>query len=126
MGQFLRVIPVLVGAVMLNPLVQASAQSPGVSARVAASASDIEGALRGKLCTTRAGAKFTFSRDMHYSYDGLWKNRGHYAIKDGAVTVSLDNGLVRDFAISRAGKDFYMEETAITCAAVDPDGAPSG
>jgi hypothetical protein len=92
-------------------IVQALAQSAGVSV----SADEITRAVVGKTCTTKAGAKFTFTDDGHYAYVGLWQNGGHYAVSDGAVTVLLDSGLEREFAISRKGDVYYMEETALSC-----------
>lgn len=100
----------------------AQAQVPTQSASVsigaggiAISADEITRAVVGKTCTTKAGAKFTFTDDGHYAYDGLWTNQGHYAVNDGAVTILLDSGLEREFAISRKGDVFYMEETVLSC-----------
>jgi len=76
---------------------------------------DIGQAFRGKTCTTVAGAKFTFGQNGEYSYEGLWKNAGRYSIGAGSITILLDSGLERSFAISRKGGVFYMEETAISC-----------
>ena len=98
---------------------QAPTQSANVSAGaggVAISAGEITRAVVGKTCTTKAGAKFTFTDDGHYAYDGLWTNQGHYAVNDGAVTVLFDSGLEREFAISRKENVFYMEETALSCS----------
>lgn len=91
------------------------AQTLAIPAGVPASADEITRVVVGKTCTTKAGAKFTFSNDGHYAYDGLWANRGHYSVNDGAITVLLDSGLERAFAISRKGDVFYMEETALSC-----------
>jgi hypothetical protein len=71
--------------------------------------------IKGKICTTSAGARFSFERDGQYSYEGLWKNAGRYAISDGAITILLDSGLERSFVISRKKEIFYMEKTAISC-----------
>ena len=79
------------------------------------SADEITRAVVGKTCTTKVGAKFTFTDDGHYAYDGLWSNQGHYLVNDGAVTILLDSGLEREFAISRKDNVFYMEETALSC-----------
>ncbi|MDP1753014.1 MAG: hypothetical protein Q8L22_26475 [Reyranella sp.] len=87
---------------------------------VAANADEINRALRGKACTTRMGATFTFGLDGSYAYVGLWESSGAYAISDGTVTVTLDNGLARSFAISRHGKVLYIEETALSCPTLEP------
>lgn len=79
-------------------------------------AAEIAQALRGKICTSRIGAKFTFARDGHYAYDGLWISSGHYSVHDGGVSVLFDSGLQRDFAISRREGVLRMEETVLTCA----------
>jgi hypothetical protein len=76
---------------------------------------EISDALKGMICTTKAGARFTFSGDGHYGYEGFWKNGGHYAIARGAVIVTFDSGLERSYAISRRGDVLYMENTAIVC-----------
>jgi hypothetical protein len=81
-------------------------------------ADEITRALKGKVCTSRVGATFAFAKDGHYSYDGLWTDHGHYSIHDGAVTILLDSGLEKDFAISRRGGVLHMEETAVSCAAI--------
>ncbi len=79
-------------------------------------ANEITHALKGKTCTTRGGATFSFGKDGHYAYDGMWTDHGHYSVHDGAVRVLLDSGLERDFVISRRGGVLYMEETAVSCA----------
>lgn len=71
--------------------------------------------LTGKTCTTNAGAKFTFGLDGHYSYDGLWRSAGRYSIGNGTVTVLLDSGLERSFAVSRKGNVYYLEDTSVSC-----------
>jgi hypothetical protein len=99
-------------AMILVPTIaqaQAEPESGVIRAR------EITRALRGKVCTSRVGATFTVAKDGHYAYDGLWTDHGHYSIHDGAVTVLLDSGLERDFAISRRGGILYMEETAVSC-----------
>lgn len=87
---------------------------------VAANAKEIAEALRGKICTTRVGAKFAFGLEGLYVYEGLWKQRGAYAIGDGAVTVTLDSGLERSFAISRHGSAYYIEQTQLNCRLIEP------
>lgn len=87
---------------------------------VAVGVEEIMRALRGKICTTRAGATFTFGADGRYGYDGLWKNGGRYVIGHGTLIVILDSGLERSFAISRHGNVFYMEETALYCRNAEP------
>lgn len=92
---------------------------PPVAARPegdAMRASDVARALKGKVCTTRGGATFAFGKDGHYAYDGMWTDHGHYSVHNGAVTVLLDSGLERDFAISRRDGVLYLEETAVSCA----------
>lgn len=88
---------------------------------VAATAEEIARALRGKVCTTRTGATFTFGFFGDYAYDGLWKSGGAYVIGEGIVTVTLDNGLERSFAISWHGNTLYMDGTALRC----PTSAPA-
>jgi len=78
-------------------------------------ANEITRALKGKVCTSRVGATFAFGKDGHYSYDGLWTDHGHYSIHDGAVTILLDSGLEKDFAISKRDGILFMEETAVSC-----------
>lgn len=92
-----------------------SAQSGPTRAIGAAEISDI---VRGKICVTGQGAKFTFTQDGHYAYDGLWKNSGHYSVGDGAIVVELDSGLERSFAVFRRRDGVYMENTAITCSEI--------
>jgi hypothetical protein len=77
---------------------------------------EITRALKGKVCKSRVGATFAFGKDGHYSYNGLWTDHGHYSIHDGAVTILLDSGLERDFAISRRKGILFMEGTAVSCA----------
>ena len=95
---------------------QTLADAPAVTA----SAEEIAQVLRGKVCTTRAGATFTFGPDGRYAYDGLWQNGGEYVIADGIVTVTFDSGLRRSFAISRHGNVFFMEETRLYCRTPAP------
>lgn len=71
--------------------------------------------LHGKVCTSRVGASFAFSHDGRYTYDGLWHDTGRYRVHDGAVEILFDDGLQRDFSISRRGSTLLMEETAIVC-----------
>ncbi len=82
------------------------------------SADEIERSLKGKICTTRTGATFSFSDDGHYVYDGLWRNGGHYMIKAGGVLVAFDSGLQRMFSISLRDGALYIEKTAMSCTAV--------
>lgn len=98
-------------ATLATAMTQAQAHSPGG----AMASEEISGALKGMVCTSHAGARFTFTGDGHYAYDGLWKNGGHYSISRGAVTVSFDSGLERSFSISRRGDILYMENTAVVC-----------
>jgi hypothetical protein len=71
--------------------------------------------LKGRTCTTNAGAKFAFGQDGSYAYDGLWRHAGSYSIGNGAVTVLLESGLERSFAVARKGNVYYLEDTAISC-----------
>lgn len=74
--------------------------------------------LKGNICTTSGGATFTFHSDGHYAYAGLGRTHsGHYLVGASAVTVLLDNGLGRSFAVSRKADVLYMEATAIHCQA---------
>ena len=97
---------------------QAPTQSASVSISadgIAISADEIKRSIVGKSCTTKSSATFTFTDDGHYAYRGLWENDGHYTVNDGSVTVLLDSGLEREFAISRKGDVLYMEGTALSC-----------
>jgi hypothetical protein len=80
-------------------------------------AADVAAALKGKVCTTKSGATFTFTKDGHYTYDGMWTDTGHYSVHDSAVTILLDSGLEKDFVISRRDGVLYMEQTAVRCIA---------
>jgi len=73
------------------------------------SVDEITRGLVGMVCTTRAGARFTFEIDGHYTYDGLWQNQGHYLIGKGVVKVTLDSGLERSYEITRKDGEWYME-----------------
>jgi hypothetical protein len=68
------------------------------------------------------GAKFAFGDDGQYSYEGLWKNGGHYTVGAGAITVTLNNGLERSFVISRKGNVFFTEQTALSCDQIGRSG----
>lgn len=92
-------------------ITQAVAQSPSVPIR----ADELTGALSGKVCTTAAGAKFAFSKDGHYAYEGLWTSRGHYSVGDGAIYVLLDHGLGKSFAFMKKEDVLYMERIALSC-----------
>jgi hypothetical protein len=107
--------PPLAGLIGAGAVVVAIAQALAQSGSVSISADEITRAFVGKVCTTKAGAKFTFSRDGHYAYSGLWQNGGHYRVHDHAVIVLLDSGLEREFAVSRNGNIYYLEETAVSC-----------
>jgi hypothetical protein len=72
-------------------------------------------AFQGKICTTKGGAKFMFGADGLYSYDGLWTNAGRYSVRGDVITVTLDNGLERDFAVSRKDGVLYVERSAVSC-----------
>lgn len=109
-------IAALSAVVLAFPATNSRADGPAV----AANAEEIAQALRGKTCTSRVGATFMFGHDGRYAYDGLWKNGGVYVIGQGFVTVTLDSGLERSFAISRHGEVFYMEETALRCRGGKP------
>ncbi|WP_119419750.1 hypothetical protein [Desertibaculum subflavum] len=98
-------------ATLAIAMTQARAHSPGGPM----ASEEITGALKGMVCTSHAGARFAFTGDGHYAYDGLWKNGGHYSISRGAVTVSFNSGLERSYSISRRGDVLYMENTAVVC-----------
>ncbi len=95
-------------AVAIGPL---RAHSPPVL-----SAREIIQTLKGKICTTKAGAKFIFGGDGRYSYEGLWRSEGRYSVTDNAIIVTFVSGLERSFAISRKDGVLYMEQTSIVCA----------
>jgi hypothetical protein len=76
----------------------------------------------GKICTTKGGATFTFTRDGHYALRRHVDGQRDYSARAGAVTIFLDSGLERDFAISRRDGVLYMEQTAVRCVLPDlPD-----
>lgn len=108
--------PPLAGLIGAGAMLVAIVQAPAQRASAVVSAGEIARIVVGKTCTTKAGAKFTFTDDGHYAYVGLWANQGHYEVSDGAVTILLDSGLEREFAISRKGDVLYMEETALSCS----------
>jgi hypothetical protein len=109
-------IATLSAVVLAFPGTHARADGPAI----AASADEITQTLRGRICTSKVGAAFTFGHDGRYAYDGLWKNGGEYVIDEGAVTITFDSGLKRAFAVSRHGDVFYMEETALRCPGAKP------
>lgn len=100
--------------VMTLALVTAQALAHPVSAPI--KTNELAQAFKGKMCTTKTGAKLTFGADGLYAYDGLWTNGGRYSVRADVITVMLDNGLERDFTISRKGDVLYMEQTALSCA----------
>ncbi|WP_148663500.1 hypothetical protein [Bosea vaviloviae] len=85
-------------------------------AGTALSAGEVALAIKGKICTTKTGAKFSFSIDGKYIYDGLWQSSGSYAIDRDSITVTFASGLRRAFTISVREGILYMEQTAISCA----------
>lgn len=109
-------------AVGMAVLLLAVSPTTGHSPNVSLSAVEITKTFRGKICITRAGAKFAFGEDGQYSYEGLWRNVGHYTVGAGAITITLDNGLERSFSISRKGDVFFMEDTALSCDRIFPSG----
>jgi hypothetical protein len=80
---------------------------------------EILSSIKGRVCVTKGGARFTFTRSGHYAYDGMWTDKGHYSVHDGAVTILLDSGLERDFAVSRRDGILYLEQTAVHCGLTD-------
>lgn len=103
------------GAAAMMMLTGAATSVQAHSAGGSIRASEITRVLKGKVCTSRAGATFAFGKDGHYAYDGLWTDHGHYRIHDGAVTIMLDSGLEKSFAISRRNGVLFMEDTAVAC-----------
>lgn len=93
----------------------ALAQEPAHASSVSRAADQVVRSLKGKVCTTKGGAKFTFENDGHYSYTGLWRSQGHYSVEPGAVKVLLDSGLERDFRISMSDGTVFIENTAVIC-----------
>lgn len=81
------------------------------------SAAEITQAIKGKVCTTKAGAKFSFGVDGTINYDGLWQSNGNYAISQDSIIITFASGLRRTFATSVRDGIFYIEQTAISCAA---------
>jgi len=104
------------GALATLATTGALAQAPEPSVSIPVASVEIVRILKGKICTTEGGAKFTFTSDGHYAYAGLGRTHsGHYWLGHGAATVRLDNGLERDFKISRRSGMLYMEQTAVRC-----------
>lgn len=83
----------------------------------ATSATEIAQAIRGKICTTPSGARFSFGRNGEYVYDGLWKSDGHYAIHPDVITITLHSGLERSFVVSSRTGTLFFENTSVTCTA---------
>jgi hypothetical protein len=110
------------GAVVIALLLFATSTATGHSPNAPLSANEITSTLKGKICSTRVGAKFAFGDDGQYSYEGLWKNGGHYTVGAGAITVTLNNGLERSFVISRKGNVFFTEQTALSCDQIGRSG----
>ena len=81
----------------------------------AAGQTEIAQALVGHICTTASGATFDFAENGDYTYNGLWRNDGHYQVLPGAILVALHNGLVRSFAVSIRPSGVILENTAIVC-----------
>ena len=104
-------------------LILAISQTAAHSPNAPLSADEITRTLRGKICSTRVGAKFAFGQDGQYSYDGLWKNNGSFTVSAGAITIMLDNGLERSFIISRKGDVFFIEQTALSCDQIGRSGS---
>lgn len=53
------------------------------------SAEEIAQTVRGRICATRAGTKFSFGADGSLAYDGLWQSRGNYLVAKSAVVVTF-------------------------------------
>lgn len=104
-------VPALVGLTLAG----AYAQAPEPAASIPVGSVEIARILKGKICTTKGGARFVFKKDGHYAYDGMWTSGGHYSVKHGAVTVLLESGLERDFKISTRAGVLFMEDTAVRC-----------
>ena len=83
----------------------------------ATGATEIAQAVRGRICTTPSGAKFSFGKSGEYTYDGLWRSDGHYKIHPGVITIILHSGLERSFAISSRAGTLLFESTSVTCTA---------
>lgn len=109
-------IAALSAVVLAYPATIARADGPSV----AVDAEGITQALRGKMCTSRVGSTFTFDLEGRYTYNGPWKNGGEYVIGEGIVTITFDNGLKRDIAVSRHGDLLYLDETALRCPGPKP------
>jgi hypothetical protein len=110
----------LAGAAGAAMLVSTALAHPTSSS---ASADNIAEELKGKLCTTRSGSYLFFATDGHYEYDGLWRGGGHYLITRDSVSIRLDNGLQRSFAISRRDGVIYMDQRALSCEAFSAQAA---
>jgi hypothetical protein len=78
---------------------------------------EIANAIKGKVCVTASGARFTFRSDGRFFYDGLWQSSGGFTFDTGAVVVTFDSGLQRAFEISMRDSVLYMEQTQISCTA---------
>jgi len=71
--------------------------------------------LVGKVCTTPAGASFSFSRDGHYAYSGLWTSYGHYSVQAGTIFVTFDHGLGRHFYFMMKNGVLHMNNIVLVC-----------
>lgn len=98
------------------PLIASAEPTLAHSAGASLSAAEIASAFKGKVCSTKGGAKFSFGTDGTYLYDGVWQSNGSYVIGPDYITVTFANGLRRSFAITVRDGTFYMEQTAISCA----------
>src|SRR5215207_9261769 len=67
------------GALATLAMTGALAQAPEPSVSIPVASVEIVRILKGKICTTEGGAKFTFTSDGHYAYAGLGRTHsGHY------------------------------------------------
>lgn len=73
----------LTAALFIGPAQAHTATTPPSSATIAL-------AIKGKICITKAGAKFSFGADGRYAYDGFWQSTGSYTIDAKAITITFD------------------------------------
>lgn len=101
-------VAVLLLARTINPVLGAQAAEHPDARYLAA-------LLVGKVCITPGGASFSFSRDGHFAYRGLWTSNGHYSIQTGAILVVFEHGLGRHFDFTMKDGVLLMNNIPMLC-----------
>lgn len=71
--------------------------------------------LKGKVCRSKSGARFSFSLNGRYAHDGQWQSLGAYELGDRSA-ITLDSVLKRGFALSLRGGILQLEESDVACS----------